>query len=72
MKQPKFPKVKRVAARTPNNREVRENEDGSFSVQPKLDNYWIHGLRSVAEALDAYENPEKYRDRASANGDSRL
>jgi hypothetical protein len=48
------------AADTPNGREVRATKSG-FEVQPRNDNYWIP-VATLAQALDAFENPAQYRE----------
>ena len=45
---------------TPNGREIRLTP-GGFAVQPANDNYWLT-VPTVDAAMDAFENPGKYRD----------
>lgn len=46
-----------VVAYTPNGREIRQTEAGTYVVQPHNDNYWIE-CRSAAEALYRYHFPD--------------
>lgn len=45
-----------VICSTPNGREIRKREDGTYEVQPHNDNYWLQ-CRSVAEAMFRYHYP---------------
>jgi hypothetical protein len=49
-----------VVSTTPNGRNILLVR-GGFSVQPRNDNYWIT-VPSIDAAMDAFENPAKYRD----------
>jgi len=53
-------KIETVVEHTPNGREIRQQVDGRFAVQPHNDNYWIV-VDTLDEARDAYEHPENYR-----------
>lgn len=44
---------------TPNGRDIRCTAKG-FIVQPRNDNYWIT-VPTIDAAMDAFENPAKYR-----------
>jgi hypothetical protein len=48
-----------VVTTLPNGREIRF-QGGKFSVQPLNDNYWL-SVDTLDEAIDACDNPEKYR-----------
>lgn len=67
-----------VVAYTPNGREIRQTEAGTYVVQPHNDNYWIE-CRSVQEAMYRYHFPngefkeeEEYYPCAWCEGDGTI